>query len=126
MKEENNNNTNEQQSKIEKGRKVMTIYNKIIAIADKITDDFNDDSDVTPNHELLAIGVFLRRMESSLTDEDAIRKNGKPWGDLTPGSTEEPTFASMLNVIKKGYELGQKTESIILEDPKQTPEDNGK
>ena len=126
MNEENNNNTNEQQSKIEKGRKVMTIYNKIIAIADKITDDFNDDSDVTPNHELLAIGVFLRRMESSLTDEDAIRKNGKPWGDLTPGSTEEPTFASMLNVIKKGYELGQKTESIILEDPKQTPEDNGK
>ena len=126
MNEENNNNTNEQQSKIEKGRKVMTIYNKIIAIADKITDDFNDDSDVTPNHELLAIGVFLRRMESSLTDEDAIRKNGKPWGDLTPGSTEDPTFASMLNVIKKGYELGQQTESIILEDPKQTPEDNGK
>ena len=126
MNEENNNNTNEQQSKIEKGRKVMTIYNKIIAIADKITDDFNDDSDVTPNHELLAIGVFLRRMESSLTDEDAIRKNGKPWGDLTPDSTEDPTFASMLNVIKKGYELGQKTESIILEDPKQTPEDNGK
>ena len=126
MKEENNNNTNEQQSKIEKGRKVMTIYNKIIAIADKITDDFNDDSDVTPNHELLAIGVFLRRMESSLTDEDAIRKNGKPWGDLTPGSTEEPTFASMLNVIKKGYELGQKTECKIPEDPEQTPEDNGK
>ena len=126
MNEENNNNTNEQQAKIEERRKVMTIYNKIIAIADKITDDFNDDSDVTPNHELLAIGVFLRRMESSLTDEDAIRKNGKPWGDLTPGSTEDPTFASMLNVIKKGYELGQKTESIILEDPKQTPEDNGK
>ena len=126
MNEENNNNTNEQQSKIEKGRKVMTIYNKIIAIADKITDDFNDDSDVTPNHELLAIGVFLRRMESSLTDEDAIRKNGKPWGDLTPGSTEEPTFASMLNVIKKGYELGQKTEYKITEDPEQTPEDNGK
>ena len=126
MNEENNNNTNEQQAKIEKRRKVMTIYNKIIAIADKITDDFNDDSDVTPNHELLAIGVFLRRMESSLTDEDAIRKNGKPWGDLTPGSTEEPTFASMLNVIKKGYKLGQQTECIILEDPKQTPEDNGK
>ena len=126
MNEENNNNTNEQQSKIEKGRKVMTIYNKIIAIADKITDDFNDDSDVTPNHELLAIGVFLRRMESSLTDEDAIRKNGKPWGDLTPGSTEEPTFASMLNVIKKGYELAQKTECKIPKDPEQTPEDNGK
>ena len=126
MKEENNNNANEQQAKIEKRRKVMTIYNKIIAIADKITDDFNDDSDVTPNHELLAIGVFLRRMESSLTDEDAIRKNGKPWGDLTPGSTEEPTFASMLNVIKKGYELGQKTECKIPEDPEQTPEDNGK
>ena len=104
----------------------MTIYNKIIAIADKITDDFNDDSDVTPNHELLAIGIFLRRMESSLTDEDAIRKNGKPLGDLTPGSTEKSDFSSMLNVIKKGYELGQKTECIILEDPKQTHEDNGK
>ena len=126
MNEENNNNTNEQQSKIEKGRKVMTIYNKIIAIADKITDDFNDDSDVTPNHELLAIGVFLRRMESSLTDEDAIRKNGKPWGDQTPGSTEEPTFASMLNVIKKGYEIGQMTECEIPGEPEQTPEDNGK
>ena len=126
MNEENKNNANEQQAKIEERRKVMTIYNKIIAIADKITDDYNDDSNVTPNHELLAIGVFLRRMESSLTDKDAIRKDGKPWGDQTPGSTEEPTFASMLNVIKKGYELGQKTECKIPEEPEQTPEDNGK
>ena len=126
MNEENNNNTNEQQSKIEKRRKVMTIYNKIIAIADKITDDFNDDSDVTPNHELLAIGVFLRRMETSMTDKDAIRKDGKPWGDQTPGSNEEPTLASMLDVILKGYELGEKTECKIPEDPEQTPEDNGK
>ena len=126
MNEENNNNTNEQQAKIEERRKVMTIYNKIIAIADKITDDYNDDSNVTPNHELLAIGVFLRRMETSLTDEDAIRKDGKPWGDQTPGSTEEPTFAIMLSVIKKGYELGQMTEYQIPEEPEQTPEDNGK
>lgn len=126
MNEENNNNTNDQQSKIEDRRKVMTIYNKIIAIADKITDDYNDDLDATPNYELLAIGVFLRRLETSLTDEDAICKDGKPWGDQTPGSTEEPTFASMLNVIKKGYELGQKTECKIPEDPEQTPEDNGK
>lgn len=126
MNEENNNNTNEQQAKIEDRRKVMTIYNKIIAIADKITDDYNDDSNVTPNHELLAIGFFLRRMESSLTDEDAIRKDGKPCGDMTPGSPEEPTFDSMLNVIKKGYELGQMTECKIPEEPEQTPEDNGK
>ena len=126
MNEENKNNKNEQQVKIEERRKVMTIYNKIIAIADKITDDYNDDSNVTPNHELLAIGVFLRRMETSLTDKDAIRKDGKPWGDQTPGSTEEPTFASMLSVIKKGYELGQMTECKIPEEPEQTPEDNGK
>ena len=123
---EENNNTNEQQAKIEERRNVMTIYNKIIAIADKITDDFNDDSDVTPNHELLAIGVFLRRMESSLTDKDAIRKDGKPWGDQTPGSNEEPTYATMLDVIQKGYELGQMTECKIPEEPEQTPEDNGK
>ena len=126
MNEENNNNTNEQQAKIEERRKVMTIYNKIIAIADKITDDFNDDSDVTPNHELLAIGVFLRRMETSMTDKDAIGKDGNPWGDQTPGSNEEPTLASMLDVILKGYELGEKTECKIPEDPEQTPEDNGK
>ena len=126
MNEENKNNVNEQQAKIEERRKVMTIYNKIIAIADKITDDFNDDSDVTPNHELLAIGVFLRRMESSLTDEDVIGEDGKPCGDLTPGSTEEPTFAIMLSVIKKGYELEQMTECKIPEEPEQTPEDNGK
>lgn len=126
MNEENKNNVNEQQAKIEERRKTMTIYNKIIAIADKITDDYNDDSNVTPNHELLAIGVFLRRMESSLTDKDAIRKDGKHWGDQTPGSTEEPTFASMLNVIKKGYELEQMTECKIPEEPEQTPEDNGK
>lgn len=126
MNEENNNNTNEQQAKIEERRKVMTIYNKIIAIADKITDDYNDDSNVTPNHELLAIGFFLRRLETSLTDKDAIRKDGKPWGDMTPSSTEEPTFDSMLNVIKKGYELGQMTECKIPEEPEQTPEDNEK
>lgn len=126
MNEENNNNTNEQQAKIEERRKVETIYNKIIAIADKITDDYNDDSNVTPNHELLAIGVFLRRMETSLTDKDAIGEDRKPWGDLTPHSTDGPTFASMLSVIKKGYELGQMTECKIPEDPEQTPEDNGK
>lgn len=125
MKEENNNNVNEQQATIEERQKVMTIYNKIIAIADKITDDYND-ADVTPNHELLAIGVFLRRMESSLTDKDAIRKDGKPWGDQTPGSTEEPIYASMLDVIQKGYEIGQMTECQIPKDPEQTPEDNGK
>ena len=126
MNEENKNNVNEQQAKIEERRKVMTIYNKIIAIADKITDDYNDDSKVTPNHELLAIGFFLRRMESSLTDKDAIRKDGNPCGNQTPGSTEEPTFAIMLSVIKKGYELGQMTECKIPEEPEQTPEDNGK
>ena len=126
MNEENKNNVNEQQAKIEKRRKVMTIYNKIIAIADKITDDFNDDSDVTPNHELLAIGVFLRRMETSLKDKDAICKDGKPLGDQTPGSTEEHTFASMLDVIQKGYEIGKMTECKIPEEPEQTPEDNGK
>ena len=126
MNEENNNNTNEQQAKIEERRNVMTIYNKIIAIADKITDDYNDDSNVTPNHELLAIGVFLRRLETSLTDKDVIGEKGKPLGDQTPGSTEEPTFASMLSVIKKGYELGQMTECKIPEEPEQTPEDNGK
>jgi hypothetical protein len=126
MKEENNNNVNEQQAKIEERRKVMTIYNKIIAIADKITDDYNDDFDTTPNHELLAIGVFLRRMESSLIDKDAIRKDGKPWGDQTPGSNEEPTYASMLDVIEKGYEIGQMTECKTSEEPDQTSEDNGK
>ena len=126
MNEENKNNVNEQQAKIEEIRKVETIYNKIIAIADKITDDYNDDSNVTPNHELLAIGVFLRRMETSLTDEDVIGEDGKPCGDLTPGSTEDPTFAIMLSVIKKGYELGQMTEYKIPEEPEQTPEDNGK
>ena len=126
MKEENNNNVNEQQVKIEERRKVMTIYNKIIAIADKITDDYNDDFDATPNHELLAIGVFLRRMELSLTDKDAIRKSGKPLGDQTPDSTEKPTFASMLNVIQKGYEIGQMTECQIPKESEQTPEDNGK
>ena len=126
MNEENNNNTNEQQAKIEERRKVQTIYNKIIAIADKITDDYNDDSNVTPNHELLAIGVFLRRMETSLTDKDAIRKDGKPLGDQTPGSNEEPTYTTMLDVIQKGYELGQMTEYKIPEEPEQTPEDNGK
>ena len=126
MNEENKNNVNEQQAKIEERRKVMTIYNKIIAIADKITDDYNDDSNVTPNHELLAIGVFLRRMETSLTDKDVIGKDGKPLGDQTPGSNEEPTFANMLNIIKKGYELGQMTECKIPEEPEQTPEDNGK
>ena len=126
MNEENNNNTNEQQAKIEESSKVMTIYNKIIAIADKITDDYNDDSKVTPNHELLAIGVFLRRMESSLTDKDVIGEKGKPLGDQTPGSNEESTYATMLDVIQKGYEIGQMTEYQIPEDPEQTPEDNGK
>lgn len=126
MNEENNDNANDQQAKIEERRKVMTIYNKIIAIADKITDDYNDDLDATPNYELLAIGVFLRRLETSLTDEDVIGEKGKPLGDQTPGSNEEPTYATMLDVIQKGYELEKMTECKIPEEPEQTPEDNGK
>lgn len=126
MKEENNNNVNEQQAKIEKRQKVMTIYNKIIAIADKITDDYNDDPDVTPNHELLAIGVFMRRMELSLIGKDVIGKDGKPLGDQTPDSTDEPTYATMLDVIKNGYEMGKMTECRTSEEPEQTSEDNGK
>ena len=126
MENKNNNNASWQQLKPEEKEKLNVDYRKMIATADKITDDYNDDSNVTPNHELLAIGVFLRRMETSLTDKDAIRKDGKPWGDQTPGSTEEPTFASMLSVIKKGYELGQMTECKIPGEQEQTPEDNGK
>ena len=125
MNEENNNNTNEQQSKIEEKRNVMTIYNKIIAIADKITDDYNDDFDATPNHELLAIGVFLRRLETSLTDKDVIGEKGKPLGDQTPGSNEEPTYAIMLDVIQKGYEIEGIREAGIPEELKKTLEDNG-
>lgn len=126
MKEENNNNVNEQQATTEVIQKAMATCNKIIAIADKITDDYNDDPDVNPYLELLAIGVFLRRIETSLTDKDAIGKDGKLLGDQTPGSNEEPTLASMLDVIQKGYEIGKMTECRTSEEPEQTPEDNGK
>ena len=126
MENKNNNNASWQQLKPEEKEKLNVDYRKMIATADKITDDYNDDFDATPNHELLAIGVFLCRMETSLTDKDAIGKDGKPWGDQTPGSTEEPIYASMLDVIQKGYEIGQMTECQIPKDPEQTPEDNGK
>ena len=126
MANKNNNKASWQQLKPEERKQLIADYRKIIATADKITDDYNDDPDVFPNHVLLAIGVFLRRMEYSFTDEKAETKDGHPFGKQIPGQTEEPTFASMLNVIKKGYELGQQTECIIPEDTKQTPEDNGK
>ncbi len=126
MKEENNNNVNEQQATTEVTQKAMATCNKIIAIADKITDDYNDDPDVNPYLEFLGIGIFLHRIKSSLEDKDATRKNGKPLSNQTPGPIEEPTFASMLDVIKKGYEIGQMTEYQIPKEPEQTPEDNGK
>lgn len=126
MKEENNNNVNEQQATTEVTLKAMATCNKIIAIADKITDDYNDDPDVNPYLEFLGIGIFLHRIKSSLEDKDATRKNGKPLSDQTPGPIEVPTFASMLDVIKEGYEIGQMTEYQIPKEPEQTPEDNGK
>lgn len=126
MKEENNNNVNEQQATTEVTQKAMATCNKIIAIADKITDDYNDDPDVYPYLEFLGIGIFLHRIKSSLEDKDATRKNGKPLSDQTPGPIEVPTFASMLDVIKEGYEIGQMTEYQIPKEPEQTPEDNGK
>lgn len=126
MKEENNNNVNEQQATTEVTQKAMATCNKIIAIADKITDDYNDDPDVYPYLEFLGIGIFLHRIKSSLEDKDATHKNGKPLSDQTPGPIEVPTFASMLDVIKKGYEIGQMTEYQIPKEPEQTPEDNGK
>lgn len=126
MKEENNNNVNGQQTEIEERQKVKAIYEKIVAVADKITDDYNDDPEMLPNHVLLGIGIFLRRMESSLNDEDAERKSGRPWGEQTPGPTDKPTFADALDVIQKGYEIGKMTECQIPEEPEQTSEDNGK
>ncbi|MBN2915245.1 MAG: hypothetical protein JTJ26_03995 [Prevotella sp.] len=126
MKEENNNNVNEQQATTEVTQKAMATCNKIIAIADKITDDYNDDPDVYPYLEFLGIGIFLHRIKSSLEDKDATHKNGKPLSDQTPGPIEVPTFASMLDVIKEGYEIGQMTEYQIPKEPEQTPEDNGK
>lgn len=104
----------------------MATCNKIIAIADKIIDDYNDDPDVNPYLEFLGIGIFLHRIKSSLEDKDATHKNGKPLSDQTPGSIEVPTFASMLDVIKEGYEIGQMTEYQIPKELEQTPEDNGK
>lgn len=109
---ENNNNVNEQQNKTEEMQRVMAIYNKMIAVADKITDDYNDDPDVLPNHILLGIGVFLRRIEHSLTDKDATRKDGKPLGDQTPESDKEPNYARLLEVIQKGYEIEKIRESV--------------
>lgn len=126
MKEENNNNVNEQQATTEVTQKAMATCNKIIAIADKITDDYNDDPDVYPYLEFLGIGIFLHRIKSSLEDKDATHKNGKPLSDQTPGPIEVPTFARMLDVIKEGYEIGQMTEYQIPKEPEQTPEDNGK
>lgn len=100
----------------------MATCNKIIAIADKIIDDYNDEPDVNSYLEFLGIGIFLHRIKSSLEDKDATHKNGKPLSDQTPGSIEVPTFASMLDVIKEGYEI----EYQIPKEPEQTPEDNGK
>ena len=68
----------------------------------------------------------MRRMETSLTGKYVIGKDGKPLGDQTPGSNEKPTYSTMLDVIQKGYELGQMTEYKIPGEPEQTPEDNGK
>lgn len=126
MKEENNNNVNEQQTGSEEVQKVKAIYEKIVAVADKITDDYNDDPEMLPNHVLLGIGIFLRRMESSLNDEDAVCKNGRPWGEQTSRPTDKPTLADALDVIQKGYEIGKMTEYQIPKEPEQTPEDNGK
>ena len=63
MANKNNNKTSWQQLKPEERKQLIADYRKIIATADKITDDYNDDPDMCPNHVLLAIGVFLRRME---------------------------------------------------------------
>lgn len=121
MNEESNNNTNEQQATTKVIQKAMATCNKIIAIADKITDDYNDDPDVNPYLEFLGIGIFLRRIKSSLEDKDAICKNGNPLDDQTLGSIEQSTFASMLDVIKKGYEIGKMTECKTSDEPEQSP-----
>lgn len=126
MENKNNNNASWQQLKPEEKEQVRAAYKKVIAIADKITDDYNDDPDVCPNHVLLAIGVFLRRMEYSLTDGNAETKDGHPWDQQIPGLTGESTYDSLLNVIRKGYETEKMREAQIPEELEKTSEDNGK
>ena len=125
MENKNNNEASWQQLKPEERQQLIADYRKIIATADKITDDYNDDPDVCPNHVLLAIGVFLRRMEYSFTDEKAETKDGHPCGKQISGQTEEPTYATMLTVIPKGYEIEGIREAGIPEELKKTLEDNG-
>lgn len=125
MENKNNNKASWQQLKPEERKQLIADYRKIIATADKITDDYNDDPDVCPNHVLLAIGVFLRRMEYSFTDEKAETKDGHPWGKQIPGQTEAPTYATMLTVIQKGYEIEGIREAGIPEELKKTLEDDG-
>lgn len=116
---ENKNNANEQQTESEEMKEVEANYNKIIAVADKITEDYNDDPDMLPIHVLLGIGVFLRRMEYSSEDGNAVCKDGKPWGKQNVDSPHMSTYADMLDAIKTGYNIEKIREAQIPEESKQ-------
>ena len=107
MEKENKNKVSGEQKKAagKKKKEVLAIYNKMIAFANNITDEYNDDPDLKASHALLSFGVFMRRLENEMNSDDAHLKSGD--GYVKPDYRIAPhdAFAEMTAIIKKGYEL---------------------
>jgi len=86
-------------------QEVMAAYKKVIAFANNITDEYNDDPDIKASHALLSFGVFMRRLEVAMEDDDANLKSGEHCGKQNTKTGSNDAFTSMMDIIKRGYEI---------------------
>ncbi len=109
MEKENKNKVSGEQKKAagKKKQEMLAIYNKIIAFADNITDEYNDDPNLDASHALLSFGVFMRRLENAMSSDDAHLKNGDGYVKPDCRIVFSDAFAEMTAIIKKGYELSR-------------------
>lgn len=116
MEKENKNKvSDEQQNAGKKKQEMLAIYNKIIAFADNMTDDYNDDPDIEASHVLMSFGVFMRRLECAMSEVDAQLKNGEPYERGNFRREGKSAFAEMTTIIKNGYELAKSLDTTRKE-----------
>lgn len=114
MEKENKNKVSGEQKKAagKKKQEMLTIYNKIIAFADKITDEYNDDPNLDASHALISFGVFMRRLENAMSSDDAHLKGGDGCEIPVGGIIFLDSFADMTAIVKKGYELARLIDNL--------------
>lgn len=79
----------------EEQQEAFAKLNKSAAVADDITDIFNDDKDISVNIMMVAFGIFIKRVEDAIDMEKYDREKKRP---------NDTPLLEMLRIISDAYD----------------------